>query len=361
MSKSLWACKERCSNFLAFRTKVYMKKILFPLICAILMTACGTSHKATEDNDVVRWPDFLRDWAADYEINDPQRLSLIDLVDSVYCFFEDSTLSAEDYSEQVCRMMERMADVIENDSIFEFILMMRATAANFWGYAMKDDRFFQLDCCGEALGRVVEWQTVTSEDVESMCFTIIPVSWQAPFHFANTVLAIGKEDKNPFALFKIYNYEDNLMDSIRIAFLDSTYNVLDILHEEELYVDSTYAENGLKTIVLPYVYLMQGLSHSFYVDVAYKTTEGWLTMRGVPRIGFEVQIEDCPRLKAALDEVLSVQAVPMDDDIKSKIGQPIKQMINRKTGEVIELDGTYYLDTVWSEKTGSYILDVKQR
>lgn len=361
MSKSLWACKERCSNFLAFRTKVYMKKILFPLICAILMTACGTSHKATEDNDVVRWPDFLRDWAADYEINDPQRLSLIDLVDSVYCFFEDSTLSAEDYSERVCRMMERMAEVIENDSAFEFTLMMRATAANFWGYAMKDDRFFQLDCCGEALGRIAEWQTVSSEDVELMCYTIIPVSWKAPWHFANIILTIGNEDKEPYASFVITNYEDYMMDSIRIAFLDSINNVLDVLYEEELYVDSTNAEDGVKTMLIPYRYLMQGLSHSLCVEVAYKTTEGWLTMRGVPRIGFEVQIEDCPRLKAALDEVLSVQIVPMDDNIKSKIGQPIKQMINRKTGEVIELDGTYYLDTVWSEELGSYILDIKQK
>ena len=338
-----------------------MKRVSLIVLGIITLSACGTSHKTTDDNGGVRWPDFLREWAADYEINDPQRLSLIDLVDSVYCFFEDSTLSAEDYSEQVCRMMERMAEVIENDSVFEFILMMRATAANFWGYAMKDDRFFQLDCCGEALVRIAEWKTVSSEDVESMCFTIIPVSWQAPFHFSNIVLAIGKDDKHPSALFEITNYKDGLMDSIRLVFLDSANCTLDVLYEEELYVDSTYAENGLKTIVLPYVYLMQGLSHSFYVDVAYKTTEGWLTMRGVPRIGFEVQIEDCPRLKAALDEVLSVQIVPMDDDIKSKIGQPIKQMINRKTGDVIELDGTYYLDTVWSENTGSYILDVKQR
>ncbi len=339
-----------------------MKRLLLITLCIITLASCGSSQKPTQDENAnTRWPDFLREWAADYEINDPQRASLINLIDSVYCFFEDTTLSAESYSEQVCRMMERMAEVIENDSVFEFTLMMRATAANFWGYAMKDDRFFQLDCCGEALGRVVEWQTVTSEDVESMCLTIIPVSWQAPFHFTNIVLAIGKEDEHPFALFEITNYEDNLMDSIRIFFLDSTNNTLDVLYEEELYVDSTYAENGLKTIVLPYVYLMQGLSHSFYVDVAYKTTEGWLTMRGVPRIGFEVQIEDCPRLKAALDEVLSVQIVPMDDDIKSKIGQPIKQMINRKTGEVIELDGTYYLDTVWSEELGSYILDIKQK
>lgn len=340
--------------------KTCLKTIVF-FLCLLGLIACGSTKGSVDGVGDIRWPDFLREWAADYEINDPQRLSLIDLVDSVYCFFDDSTLSAEDYSEQVCRMMERMSEVIENDSVFEFTLMMRATAANFWGYAMKDERFFQFDCSGEALGRVVEWQTISSEDVESMCLTIIPVSWQAPFHFTNIVLAIGKEDEHPFALFKIYNYEDNLMDSIRIAFLDSKNNVLDVLYEKELYVDSTYAENGLKTIILPYVYLMQGLSNSFYVDVAYKTTEGWITMRGVPRAGFDVQIEDCPRLKAALDEVLSVQIVPMDDNIKSKIGQPIKQMINRKTGEVIELDGTYYLDTVWSEKTGSYILDVKQR
>ena len=339
-----------------------MKRLLLITLCIITLASCGSSQKPTQDDNAnTRWPNFLREWAADYEINDPQRVSLINLIDSVYCFFEDTTLSAESYSEQVCRMMERMAEVIENDSAFEFTLMMRATAANFWGYAMKDDRFFQFDCSGEALGRIVEWQTVSSEDVELMCYTIIPVSRKAPWHFANIILTIGNEDKEPYASFVITNYEDYLMDSIRIAFLDSTNNVLDVLYEEELYVDSTNAEDGVKTMLIPYRYLMQGLSHSFCVEVAYKTSQGWFSMRGVPRAGFDVQIKDCPRLKAALDEVLSVQIVPMDDDIKSKIGQPIKQMINRKTGEVIELDGTYYLDTVWSEKTGSYILDVKQR
>lgn len=301
-----------------------MRNVIVIVFCAIVFSACGTSQKSTQESGNTRWPDFLREWAADYEINDPQRVSLINLIDSVYCFFEDITLSAESYSEQVCRMMERMAEVIENDSVFEFTLMMRATAANFWGYAMKDDRFFQFDCSGEALGRIVEWQTVSSEDVELMCYTIIPVSWKAPFHFTNIVLAIGKEDEHPSALFEITNYEDNLMDSIRIFFLDSTNNTLDVLYEEELYVDSTYAEKGLKRIVLPYGYLMQGLSNSYYVDVVYKTPQGWFSMRGVPRAGFDVQIKDCPRLKAALDEVLSVQVVPMDDDIKNNIGQPIK-------------------------------------
>ena len=211
-----------------------MKRLSIITLCIITLASCGPSQKATENEQEQRWPDFLREWAADYEINDPQRVSLINLIDSVYCFFEDTTLSAESYSEQVCRMMERMAEVIENDSVFEFTLMMRATAANFWGYAMKDERFFQFDCSGEALGRIVEWQTVNTEDVELMCFTIIPVSWQAPTHFANIILVIGKDDDEPYASFVITNYEDYLMDSVRIAFLDSTNNVLDVLYEELL-------------------------------------------------------------------------------------------------------------------------------
>lgn len=279
-----------------------LNRSIFFVLC-VVFSACGTSHKATKDNVDIRWPDFLREWAASNEINDPQRLSIIDLVDSVYCFFEDSNLPVDKYSEQVCRMMDRMADVITNDSVFEFSLMMRATAANFMGYAVNDARFFQCDCSGESMGRLVEWQTVNTEDVELMCYTIIPASWQAPTHFANIILVIGKDDDEPYASFVITNYEDYLMDSIRIAFLDSTYNVLDVLFEEELFVDSTNAEGGVKTMLIPYRYLMQGLSNTFFVDVAYKTTDGWFAMRGVPRAGFDVQIEDCPRLKAALDEV----------------------------------------------------------
>ena len=111
-----------------------MKRLLLITLCIITLASCGSSQKATQDDNAnTRWPDFLRDWAADYEINDPQRVSLINLIDSVYCFFADTTLSAESYSEQVCRMMERMAEVIENDSAFEFTLMMRATAVLWRG------------------------------------------------------------------------------------------------------------------------------------------------------------------------------------------------------------------------------------
>ena len=44
-----------------------------------------------------------------------------------------------------------------------------------------------------------------------------------------------------------------------------------------------------------------------------------------------------------------------------RFGQPIKQVVNQTTGEVFELDSTWYLDTVWSEEYGTYILEITQR
>ena len=44
-----------------------------------------------------------------------------------------------------------------------------------------------------------------------------------------------------------------------------------------------------------------------------------------------------------------------------RYGRPIKQVVNQTTGEVFELDSTWYLDTVWSEEYGTYILEITQR
>ena len=266
-------------------------------LCLFTLSSCTTPKKIADGTGDVRWPDFLREWAAEYEINDSQRLSLIDLIDSVYYFFEDSTQPVEAHSDQVCRMVDRVAEVIAKDSVFEFTLMMRATASNFMWQASKDDRFYQCDCSGESISRLMAWQTVYSTDMELMCFTIIPRSWEAPWHFANVILTIGKDDEDPLASFVITNYENFQMDSVQITFYDSVYTVLDIMHENEIYVDSTNAAGGVKTLLMPYKYLMQMLSQSLFVDVSYKTPEGWFSMKGGPGASFKEQIEDCPRLK----------------------------------------------------------------
>ena len=289
------------SNSTARMKHLKYKQLIALVLCAIALSACTTPKKISDGTWETRWPDFLRSWAAGYEINDSQRISLINLIDSVYYFLEDSTQSIETHSGQVCRMIDQMADVIANDSVFEFTLMMRATASNFLWQASKDDRFYQCDCSGESVSRLMAWQTVYSTDVELMCYTIIPTSWQAPWHFANIILTTGKDGEDPLASFVITNYENFQMDSIQITFYDSVYTVLDVVHENEVYVDSTNAAGGVKTLLMPYKYLMQMLSQSLFVDVSYKTKEGWYSMSGGPEASFKEQIEDCPRLKRVLD------------------------------------------------------------
>ena len=286
------------------RLRILTIFLILAIICvvSVAFSACTSPQKTAEGTKEVRWPNFLRDWAADYEINDSQRLSLIDLIDSVYCFLEDSTQSVEVHSNQVCRMIDRMADVIANDSAFEFTLMMRATADNFWSQTPRDERILQCDCSSESISRLMDWQTVYSTDVELMCYTIIPTSWQAPWHFANVILTIGKDDEEPLASFVITNYENFQMDSVQITFYDSVYTVLGVLYENEVYVDSTNAARGVKTLLMPYKYLMQMLSQSLFVDVSYKTKEGWNSMKGGPGASFKEQIKDCTRLKMVLDE-----------------------------------------------------------
>ena len=339
-----------------------MKRLFAISLCVLALAACNRKPDTTTNEQNQRWPDFLREWAADYNIDDPQRISLINLIDSVYCFFEDSTLHPDDYLQQVCQMINRMSDVIANDTLFEFTLMMRATAANFFGFALKDERFFQCNCSVDALVRIVEWQISTSEDAEDMTFTFMPASWRTPWHFANLGFIIGKDDQEPCCILMVTNYEDFLMDSIHISFLDSNYIVMHTLNEEEVYVDSTDAANGMKFLVLPCNYMMQAIQISSSVVISYKTTQEWFVMRGVPIAGFSNQINDCPRLKAAFDKVTSKggRKAIKNDEILNNIGQPIRQVVHKTTGKVLDIDSTWYLDTVWSEKYGGYILDMKQ-
>ena len=278
-------------------------KFAIILFCIITFSSCTAPQKTAEETKQVRWPDFLREWAADYEINDSERLSLIDLIDSVYYFLEDSTQSVEAHSNQVCRMLDRMADVIANDSVFEFTLMMRAAADNFWAQSPNDERILQCDCSSESVSRLMDWQTVYSTDVELMCYTITPDPWQAPWHFANIILTIEKDAEEPLASFVITNYEDHIMDSVQIAFCDNTNTVMDVVYEDEVYVDSSNAAGGVKTLLMPYKYLIQMLSHSTNVNVSYKTTEGWYSMRGFPQMKFKKNLNDCPRLKKASDQI----------------------------------------------------------
>ncbi len=303
-----------------------MKRLLLITLCIITLASCGSSQKATQDDNAnTRWPDFLRDWAADYEIDDTQRLAIIGQIDTLYRLVEDSTSDSELLCSKLCQLQNTISDAIVHDSSLVFPLMMRATARNFYGKIANHPWLFDLDCECNILGYLVAdavWYTSNRKNFDLMYTTIMGLSWQAPERFAN--LMLSKEDGSELstALLIVYNYTDAVIDNLQVSFTDSAGNVLQRLTESDVFVDTP--DSGVKQLMLPPYLVMNALAAGGTMTISFDTPQGTLEMVGFPHVHFMEQIEDCPRLKAVLDEVLSVQVVPMDDDIKNNIGQPIK-------------------------------------
>lgn len=301
------------------------KPVLLIALAVIIVSACGTSQKSTQESGNTRWPDFLRDWAADYEIEDAQRLAIIGQIDTLYRLVEDSTSDNVLLCSKLCRLQNTISDAIVHDSSLVFPLMMRATARNLNGILYNNPWLLELGCNCEVMEYLLidsKWYTSSRENVDLMYTTIMGLSWQAPDRFANLVLT--KEDGSELstALLIVYNYTDAVIDNLQVSFTDSAGNVLQRLTESDVFVDTP--DSGVKQLMLPPYLVMNALAAGGTMTISFDTPQGTLEMVGFPHVHFMEQIEDCPRLKAVLDEVLSVQVVPMDDDIKNNIGQPIK-------------------------------------
>lgn len=303
-----------------------MKRLLLITLCIITLASCGSSQKATQDDNAnTRWPDFLREWAADYEIDDTQRLAIIGQIDTLYRLVEDSTSDSELLCSKLCQLQNTISNAIVHDSSLVFPLIMRATARNFYGKIANNPWLFDIDCECNILGYLVAdavWYTSNRKNFDLMYTTIMGLSWQAPERFAN--LMLSKEDGSELstALLIVYNYTDAVIDNLQVSFTDSAGNVLQRLTESDVFVDTP--DSGVKQLMLPPYLVMNALAAGGTMTISFDTPQGTLEMVGFPHVHFMEQIEDCPRLKAVLDEVLSVQVVPMDDDIKNNIGQPIK-------------------------------------
>lgn len=285
------------------KTNITVRKIVLIVLCAILLSACRTTQNTPQDNIVVRWPDFLRDWAADYELNYGTRLDLINIIDTVYQFLEDSTASMDDYCNYICRMKEGINETIVHDEELKFRCMMRATAMNFWSYALKDRRFFECSCSGEVLGSITLWHTITTDSADFMSFISIPVSWQASSYYAELGFIKHDDIEYPMAGVTVVNNEDKVMDKIQIQFCDSTNRITSKFNEDELYVDSTGIIVGLKILFLPYEEVVTAMLNSqqmivTFFDASGEKREIW----GVPHAAFLKQVGDCPRLQAEIKE-----------------------------------------------------------
>lgn len=285
-----------------------MKKIIVTIVCSIVFYACGTSHKDTKNNTELRWPDFLREWAADYEINEPQRQAILDQIDSLYRLVDDSTENSGLLCEKLCQVQTTISDAIMHDSSLVFPLMMRATARNFAGMLVNDrpsmlEAAFDCDCdVADYIIADTWWYTSSRERFDIMYTTFIGQSWQAPERFANLMLTKGDDSELATAQLIVYNYTDTVIDNLQVMFVDSARNVRDRLTEGDTY--SEILDAGVKRMMVPPYLLMNALVNNWTLILAFDTPQGTLDMVGFPHIHFLEQVEDCPRLKAVLREAL---------------------------------------------------------
>lgn len=275
-------------------------------LCFLGLSACGTSQKATQDDNSTRWPDFLREWTADYEIDDAQRLAIIDHIDTLYKLVEDRTSDNELLCSKLCQLQNTNSDVIQHDSSLVFPLMMRATARNLYGIIYNNPWLLELGCDCELLEYLLidsKWYTSSRENFDLMYTTILGLSWQAPDRFANLVLT--KEDCNELstALLIVYNYTDTVIDNLQVSFTDSEDAIIEQLTEKDTYAEVPDA--GVKRMVLPPYLVMNALANGGTLTISYDTPQGTLEMIGTPHVHFKEQIEACPRLKEVLTQALT--------------------------------------------------------
>lgn len=274
------------------------------MVCLLAMCACGTQKNDSQDNGVVRWPDFLKEWAADYELLNPQRQAIIDQIDTLYRLVEDSTENTTLLCEKLCWVQEAVNNAIMYDSTLVFPLMMRATARNFAGMLVNDRPSMfvaALDCdCDVADFMIADtwWYTSSREHFDIMYTTFMERSWQAPERFANLVLTKGDDSELATAMLIVYNYTDAVIDSLQVIFTDSEGNVMERLTENDTYTEILDA--GVKQMMLPPYLLMNALVANGTMTITFDTTQGRLEMVGCPHIHFQEQVEGCPRLKEVL-------------------------------------------------------------
>jgi hypothetical protein len=284
-------------------------KVAVAMVCLLEMCACCTQKTSAQNDRVVRWPEFLREWAEDYDVVNPQRIAIIDQIDTLYRLVEDGTKDTTLLCKKLCWVQEAIDDAIVHDSSLVFPLMMRATARNFTGM-LANDRPSMLEAAFDCDCDVVDfmiadtwWYTSSRERFDIMYTTFMGQSWQAPDRFANLVLTKGDDSELTTAKLIVYNYTDAVIDSLQVTFVDSAGNVMERLMEGDTYTDTPDA--GVKRMMVPPYLLMNALVANWTLVLSYDTPQGKMDMVGFPHIHFLKQVEDCPRLQAVLKEAMA--------------------------------------------------------
>jgi len=286
-----------------------MKKILYVVWCVLALVACNNPKQAPVEEEATQtWPDLLQRWAGEYNIDDPQRLALIDLVDSVYYLIIDSTVSEETLEGPICRMTERIEEVLVNDSLYGFTQMMRASAQYISYCIIFDENRASLYEYGfNLISDSFLWHTYSGESMDMMYTSLFDKSWEAIERKANITLSTTDDDTINIASIVITNFYDYAMENIKIAFDDEEGNPMGVFFEKDFFVDSTNADKGVKEILLPMDVLMKYINLSSTWSITYETSHDTVSLAGVPNYYFYEQLRDCPRLLARMEKIRKQQ------------------------------------------------------
>lgn len=269
----------------------------------MLFASCGTTQKATNNNEApTTWQGVLRMWCETYEINDAQRMAVVDQIISVCDMIDDSTQTQEQLEEPICKLKEIIEHVIETDSSFEFALIMRATARNIAGQMPHDARL-ATDCIFDLMIGDSRWQTFSNDKQDLMYTSLFYNSWQALGRMANIILT--KSDDNNLALTTIVvtNHIDTVMDNLRVVFITERDTTAVLTANDDLIVYDNEDGAGIKTVFIsPYI-LLEALLTTSTITIEYDTPYEHIQMIGFPQVHFEEQVKDCPRLMAVMNEM----------------------------------------------------------
>lgn len=283
--------------------KIDIKSRIVFFILFFLLVSCNSIYRSTDNVDMpARWPDILREVSRGLKLGD-ERMAVIEQIDSVYRLVEDSANDADILKGPICRMKDNIEFALDNDTSFEFFFMMQATARNFLGLLMYDERILHCSCAIDLSMSGLTWITYSDEEEDNMCFAIYANSWESFGKYA--LLRLHKSDGDPslsISLF-IQNSIDNRLDDVIITAYDINNNAIGELYEKDLDVDTSGMEVGIKILSLPQDVMIDWLLHSSAMTISYNTSVNFCSLNGFPHSMFSRQVNECPRIASVLKEM----------------------------------------------------------
>ena len=282
-----------------------MRKLFYLISSIVLLASCSTTQKATDNNEAsTTWQDVLRMWSETYDINDDaQRMAVIDQIISVFDMIDDTTITAEQLEEPICKMKETIEHIIDTDGYFEFVQMMRATARNIAGRMPVDNRLL-LDCVIELMMIDCRWQTFSDDTLDFMGTSLFYNSWQALGRKVNIIFFKSDNDENVYAEMIFTNLVDTAMDNLSVLFLQDRDTLIALTNDDILYVDNSDAYAGVKRALVSPSFLIDAMLSTNTIIISYDTPNEHIEYISYPQIHFEEQVKKCPRLKKIVDQMI---------------------------------------------------------